>query len=307
MTTPETVGDGPVVDDTDDYTGYLDPEADTPDEDEAALVDDEPEEEEATPEAEEEPEEAPEAEAGDDVLVTLDGDEKVTLKDLKAGYFRQADYTRKTTELAQERKAVEATKATLTERTSVVETALQNLSGYLQGLIPPEPPLQLAQTDPGRYQYQRALRESAIAELGQLVSIKGQVDTHKQSVSEQDQRAYMEAEGAKLVKAMPHLTDPGKRAAFDASVKAAALEFGFSEDEVAATVDHRILRLVHYARIGQRAEANRNNAARRVVETPKEGKAKPSTVPARVVQNQRALRQLSKTGSLADAMKIDFD
>lgn len=307
MTTPETVGDGPVVDDTDDYTGYLDPETDTPDEDETALVDDEPEEEEATPEAEEEPEEAAEPEADEDVLVTLDGDEKVTLKDLKAGYFRQADYTRKTTELAQERKTVEATKAQLAERTTVVETALQNLSGYLQGLIPPEPPLQLAQTDPGRYQYQRALRESAIAELGQLVSIKGEVDTHKQSVSEADQRAYREAEAQRLVKAMPHLTDPGKRAAFDASVKAAALEFGFTEDEVAATVDHRILRLVHYARIGQKAEVNRNNAARRVVETPKEGKAKPSTVPARVVQNQRALRQLSKTGSLADAMKIDFD
>ncbi|MFN7882953.1 MAG: hypothetical protein ACK5PF_08055, partial [bacterium] len=137
----------------------------------------------------EEPDAEPAAE-DDSVLVALDGDEKVTLKELKAGYFRQKDYTQKTTEVAQERKTVEATKAAYAERNAVLETALQNLGGYLQGLIPPEPPLHLAQTDPGRYQYQRALRESAIAELGQLVSIRGQVDAHNQTVSEAEFREY---------------------------------------------------------------------------------------------------------------------
>ena len=252
--------------------------------------------------------EEPDAEPTDDddsVLVTLDGDEKVTLKDLKAGYFRQKDYTQKTTEVAAERKANEATKAALAERASVLETALQNLGGYLQGLIPPEPPLSLAQTDPGRYQYQRALRESAIAELGHLVSIKGQVDAHNQTVSEAELREYRDREQAALVKAMPALADPVKRVAFDQSVKSTAKAFGFTDEEINATADHRILRLVHFARLGQKAEENRNNAKKRV-ETPRMGKATPAVAPVNVA-NKKAMHALTKSGNWKDALRIDFE
>jgi hypothetical protein len=245
------------------------------------------------------------AEEDDSVMVTLDGDEKVTLKELKAGYFRQRDYTHKTTEVAQERKAAEATKAAYAERNAVLETALQNLGGYLQGLIPPEPPLQLAQTDPGRYQYQRALRESAIAELGQLVSIKGQVDTHNQAVSESELREYRDREQAALVKAMPALADPVKRVAFDQSVKTAAKAFGFTDDEISATADHRILRLVHFARLGQKAEENRNNAKKRI-ETPRMGKATPAIAPVNAASD-KAMRVLTKSGNWKDALRIDFE
>ena len=250
----------------------------------------------------------PEAEPTDDddsVLVTLDGNEKVSLKDLKAGYFRQKDYTQKTTEVAQERKVNEATKAALAERTSVLETALQNLGGYLQGLIPAEPSLHLARTDPGQYQYQQALRQSAIAELGQLVSIKGQVDTHKQHVSESEMRDYRDREQAALVKSMPALADPVKRVAFDQAVKSAAKAFGFSDEEVNATADHRVLQLVHYAQMGKRAEENRNNAKKRI-ETPKLGKAPASVAPVNVA-NRKAMHALTKSGSLKAALAVDFE
>ena len=252
----------------------------------------------------EEPDAEPAAE-DDSVLVALGGDEKVTLKELKAGYFRQKDYTQKTTEVAQERKAVEATKAALAERNAVLETALQNLGGYLQGLIPPEPPLQLAQTDPGRYQYQRALRESAIAEFGQLVSIRGQVDAHNQTVSEAEFREYRDREQAALVKAMPALADPVKRVAFDQSINATAKAFGFTDEEIDSTLDHRMLRVVHFARLGRKAEENRNNAKKRI-ETPRMGKATPAVAPVNVA-NKKAMHALTKSGNWKDALRVDFE
>lgn len=289
-----------IVDEQAEQGGDEDQFFDNPEDAVDALEDDDtPEGEPAADEAEAEPE------AEDDsVTVDLDG-EKVSLKELKAGYYRQRDYTQKTTEVAQERKAVEASKAQLAERTSVIETALQNLSGYLQNLIPPEPPLRLAQTDPGQYQYQRALRENAIAELGQLVSIKAPVESHKQAVSEAEAREYRTRETEALVKAMPMLADPVKRAAFDQSVKSTASAFGFSEAEIAATADNRVLRLVHYAKIGMKAEENRNQAKQRV-ETPKAIKVK-SAVPPVNVENKKAMHALSKTGSIKDAMRIDFE
>jgi hypothetical protein len=149
------------------------------------------------------------------------------------------------------------------------------------------------------------LRENAIAELGQLVSIKGQVDTHNQAVSEAELREYRDREQAALVKAMPALADPVKRVAFDQSVKVAAKAFGFTDDEISATADHRILRLVHFARLGQKAEENRNNAKKRI-ETPRMGKATPAIAPVNAAQ-EKAKRRHAQIGTIKSALAIDFD
>jgi hypothetical protein len=269
----------------------------------AALEDDENPAD-GQPEAEEDqPDPSPEDDSS--VFVDVDG-EKLTLAELKAGYYRQKDYTHKTTEVAEQRKQVEAIKASLSERTSVVETALQNLSGFLQNLIPPEPPLSLARTDPGQYQYQRALRESAIAELGQLVAIKGPVEQTKAAGSEAEFREYQAREQAELVKAMPALADPVKRTAFEQSVKNHAKAFGFTDQEIAATADHRVLRVLHYAAIGQRAEQNRAAAAKRV-DSPKPGAAVQTAKPVVSAEADKAKRRFYQTRSIKDATKLDFD
>lgn len=288
--------EGMAVDQADDFDGG--DQFDNPASDDEAIEGD------ATTDEEPVADEAGEESEGDDVEVTLDSGDRVSLKELKDGYFRAKDYTFKTTEVAQEREALKTSRAELTERTHVVETVLQNLSGYLESLIPPEPDLVLARTNPGEYQYQIAIRQNAIAELGRLVSMKGAVDDAKASFSEADYRDYKAKEAAALVKQMPALADPVKRTAFDNRVKAAAKEFGFSDDEIGQTHDHRILRLVHYAAIGRKAEENRRAASQRV-ETPKQAKAKSAPAPVNV-GNRKAMHQLAKTGSLKDAVKVDF-
>ena len=261
-------------------------------------------EDEAEPEEEPVADEADE-ESEDGVEVTLDSGDKVTLKELKDGYFRAKDYTHKTTEVANERKALEATKTELVERTKVIDTVAQNLQDYLQSLIPPPPALDLARTNPGEYQYQLALRQNAINELQQLGQMKGAVDDSQRAMSEADMRDYQAREAAALVKAMPALADPAKRASFDGLIKATAKEFGFTDEEVSQTHDNRILRLVHYARLGMKAEENRKNASRRI-ETPKVAKAPSARAPVNV-ENRKAMHTLAKTGSLKDALRVDFD
>lgn len=269
----------------------------------ALADDDEPEEQ---PAPEEDDDLAVEESAADDnVEVTLDDGEKVSLKELKAGYFRQKDYTHKSTENAQERKAVEAIKAEVSERATVMETALQNLATYLQNAIPPEPPRELAFTDPGRHYALTAQRQDTIAELSRILSVKGEVEGHKQALTEAEMREIKAQEGVALVKAMPELADPVKKAAFDGRVKAAAKQFGFTDAEIDATIDHRVLRMVELARIGQKAIENRKNAEKRV-ETPKIGKARTGQPPVHV-ENRKAMHRLAQTGSIKDALKVDFD
>lgn len=271
-----------------------------------ALADDEDASEE--PQAEEtEQEPEPDAEELDDedsVTVDLAG-EKVTLKELKEGYFRQKDYTHKTTEVAAERKAVEAERAQLVERQSFVENAVQNLSAYLERLIPEEPPLSLAQRDPGDYQFRKALRENALREVGELLQMRKGIDEQRSAAEEHNLKAYRDREQSALLKAKPELADPVKKLAFDQNIRAAAKSLGFSDEEINSTHDHRILQMVELAAIGKRAIENRNNAKRRV-ETPKEARVAPKPPPVNV-QNKKAMHALSKSGRLQDALKVDFD
>jgi len=247
-----------------------------------------------------------EFEDGDDVVVRLGDGEEVALGELKNGYFRQKDYTHKTEEVAEERKALAATREDYAKNAQSLQTAYSNLSQFLEGLIPPEPDIALAQSDPATYQYQTALRNNAIAEL-QKVSAAGQeVNNGVQNTYQQDLDRYKADEETKLVKAMPILKQPGRRAAFDAANEKTGLEFGFSKEEIEKTSDHRILRLVHYARMGMTAEQNRKNAGRRVAGKPNAGN-RPNTAAAKPSGNGSAMKRLAKSGSLEDAMAVDFD
>jgi hypothetical protein len=291
----------------DEAVAMLKDDSDVEEEPEEEASDDdteEPEDEEASEDEDGDDDDSEEPESEDDVTVTLDGGEQIPLSELKNGYFRQKDYTAKTTELANDRKAAEALREEYVTRQKSVETTLQNLSNYLQGLVPPEPSLSLAQSNPSQYQYERALRENAIAELGQVIQMQEEAVSEGQGFSAEEINRMKAAEQEKLVKAMPHLADPGRRVAFDAAVKETAQKFGFTEDEIAQTADSRILQLVHFAGIGKRAVENRANAKRRV-ETPKKGRTKASKAPP--ARNRQAMQRLSKSGSIDDALAVDFD
>lgn len=294
--------------DEDQETGSLEDEADEIDGE--TDIDDESQSEddlEPTDEDAEGGEDDEEADADDNVLVKLESGEEIALSELRSGYMKAKDYTHKTTELAQEREQVDQVRAAYGQRTQFVENVLSNLTTYLEKLVPQEPSLELAHSNPAEYQYQKALRENALGELGQLVQMGNNLGEAKQSYNQEDLAQYRTVEDAKLLKAMPQLADPSARAKFDKTVSETAAEFGFSEEEIAQTADARVKQLVHFARIGKRAIQNRNNAQKRV-ETPKKGKprrAAPGTV--KTVNARKARARLSKTGSLEDAMNIDFD
>ena len=115
--------DGSIVEAQEALLSLMDPEEATPETEEAQPAEDvesteetqdesleeEPEEEEEAEEAEEESEE-PDEEAEEELLyaVKVDGEEQeVTLDELMKGYSRQSDYTKKTQELSEGRKAIE--------------------------------------------------------------------------------------------------------------------------------------------------------------------------------------------------------
>lgn len=267
---------------------------------EALADDDEGDEPEAQePEAQEA--EEPEAE-GDEPAAD---EEAEADPEEEAGKLRMADYTRKTQELARERETVHAMRDDYTKRAQDLQTVYQRFQQFAEGLIPPEPPLQLAQSNPAEYQYQMALRHAAMQEIEGVFAVGKDLETQAQGFSEAELARYRDNERASLVKAMPELKDPAKLAQFDAAITEAAREFGFTDEEISQTADHRVLQLVHFARIGKRAEHNRKNAQRRIAEAPKKGTEARAAPPRN--RNAEAMRRLERTGSFKDALAVDFD
>lgn len=272
-------------------------------EDAAAALADDDEGEIAEEEAPEEPEAESEAEEPGGPLVTLSDGTKLSLDEVESGYLRQADYTRKTTEVAAERQRVSAYEAALTERAQTIDRASQRMVELVNMLIPPEPDAALARTNPAEYVHQKALRDQAMAEITGFLSVKDEAGQAVQALQAEQVQQQRQAENDQLVKAMPKLKDPTALAKFDAEVKAAAKGFGFDDAVIEATTDHRVRMAMYYAAIGQRAVANQQ-AAKRRVEAPKPGKPAQAVQP--VNKNLKAMRRLAQTGSFKDAMSIDF-
>ena len=145
-TTPEADEAEVLASDTTEETPSDAPEG----EDEGAV------EEEATAE-----EEAPQQTDPLDQIVTVkvDGKEQeVTLREALNGYSRTADYSRKTMELAEQRKAMQAEFQAVQEERQQYAQLLTALSGQLQSLQPAEPDWEtLYREDPLEYVRQKDL------------------------------------------------------------------------------------------------------------------------------------------------------
>lgn len=297
------------LDDIAENTDYYDPDEEQETgtleaDDESTFGDDETPEEGETAEDEELEGEPSEEEEPEDPVIDL-GEEQVPLSELKEGRLRQQDYSRKMAEVTDLRKEAETTRDQYTKNSAYVNSLLQNMTNWLEGVIPPEPDFQLSRTDPSEYQYQKALREKAMSEVAQVVQLSKQAQQSNQQVSQQQQAAIVQQHRAGLEKSFPHIKgSPEKLNAFVDSARKAATEFGFTEQEVANVTDNRILEAMHFAALGRRSVENRNNAKRRI-QAPKKGAGRPAA--ANGNSNQKAMQRLTKTGSLRDAINIDFE
>ena len=129
--------------------GLMEPEEEKPQEEEAQPTEEEesqPVEEDESFEEESEEEEAEEAEEESEetegeeeeelYAVTVNGEEvAVSLDELLSGYSRQSDYTRKTQEIANDRKEMETLQQQYNSQMSTIQQERQHYMESLQGII----------------------------------------------------------------------------------------------------------------------------------------------------------------------------
>lgn len=256
----------PTTETADRYEGMIDLDApdepDTPSEPSASEAD-EPAEPEAEPVAEGEGQpQAPEF-----ATIEIDGKEYNVPPELKDGYLRNADYTRKTQEVAEQRRQVEAVKAEaeamFTASTEVIQARADLLNAdkmlaryekvdwdaYEQQL-----PLD-AQSDWRKYQLLKEER----ANLAQNLSTQWNQRSEQQRIETQ-KRLQETANFAKK-------EIPGWSPEIDAKMTDFALGQGFTQSQLEQTLNPTMYKMLHLAWIGQQTITRTQSAPKPQAQT----------------------------------------
>jgi hypothetical protein len=238
-----------------------------------------------------------------DTIVTLKGGDQVPLEELKLGYMRDRDYRHKTQENANKGRALE-------EMTTRVTRTVDAVANYLAGMLPDEPQPALAIQRPDEYVRQKAIYDSALAQVNEIIRLANEPKEVGNKLSKDQEDEQIAFQDAKLAEAFPQTRkSPEERKKFFEQAFQTAREIGFSDEELKGQIDHRMFKLAHYARLGLEAEQAKSKAMAKVQSAPlAQVKAKQrASVNADVQKNRDAMKRLSKSGSLKDALLIDFD
>lgn len=244
--------------------------------------------------------EDPEAESQQEELIDLGNGEKVSKEELKKGYFRQADYTRSKQELANQRRAL-ADEATRIDRitNALVET--------VAGMIPPPPDVSLAMTNPSAFVAQKAQHEAALAELQKIFQLTEGTKETKAKVGNMETSELLQRENERLKERFPQTATPKGREQFFERAASAAIDLGFTPEELQNFTDHRMFAVAYYAKRGLEAEKAQKSAQAKVKNAPPVAPVRPLQGDRAASRNAELLKKLSKTGDLRTAMMIDWD
>jgi hypothetical protein len=236
--------------------------------------------------------------------VKVNGEEvQVTLDELRGGYLRTSDYTRKTQDLAAQRNTVAAE---LEQARSERAHYQQNLNAVLalhQQLAPQEPDwVALAEQNPAEYVRQRALHEQHYARQSALQAEQERLQQAQQMEESRLTAEQLQQEQQLLLEAIPQWKDEARAAQERKALIEFGLQTGFTADELSGVNDHRLVKVLRSAMLYQRAitKAKTGSAPQtRQMGSPRT--AAPGSGRPPVTDSTRARQRLAKTGTVEDA------
>jgi len=243
--TEETVDESMEVEETQDG----DDDGDEEEQDES-LGDDEVDEnttEDDEDEEDEEPEEAV-------YTIEIDGERhEVTLEELKRGHLRESDYTRKTQDLAAQRKHVEEEGAQLRqslEATAVIMNSALTASGDELAKFQNIDWQALQSEDAYEFGQQYAAYQLALAKREGLEQQASQLVHAQQQIMMESTAAKVAQEQQLLINALPDMADVQKGPALMQEIRSYATStLGLADSEVDSITDHRVIVALNKARL----------------------------------------------------------
>ena len=306
----------------------LTPEEETPEEEKAEpteVEESQPEEEDESFEEEEEEEaseEEDESESADEedeeelYAVTVDGEEVgVNLDELMRGYSRQSDYTKKTQQIAEDRREIESLQEKYNseieqiqaERNHYVEmlgNIIQQSSGELEKFTDIDWQ-SLKDNDPIEYVTKREEFREAQEKIQGAKQQQAQAQRAQQLEMNKVRQELVEEEKGKLAAILPEMGNKETRSAKVKEIQTYALGQGFTQEELDGLIDHRSVVVLDKARKYDEMQ-NANPKAKKLKNKPKVVRSGSGTTKKDSLKSRRndQMKRLRGTGHIDDASAL---
>jgi hypothetical protein len=151
------------------------------------------------------------------VYISIDG-QNYSAEDVRRGFLRQDDYTRKTQEIAQHRQTIQQEAQRIQAHEQELVGVLDIAVAALRDTLPAQPDMALLDTDPVAYSRQMAQHQAGVQRLQALAAQQQQVGQRQTAQQQEQTRQQQEQERRSLIEAqntlrqkMPALfTEQGK-------------------------------------------------------------------------------------------------
>ena len=283
-----------------------------------------PEEEGQAEEETEESEQSEEEEAEEEVELVAEEDLKYTIKvggeemevdidELKSGYQRQADYTRKSQALAEQRKGTEkiqSERLQLEQERQMYANGLQMLQEQQSAKLQDFDSVDwetLKQEDPYAYMIKKDEYRDAQERVSNAAQQQALIQQEQHTAAQKVRGQFVQQEYARLVAALPEWND--KDSTIKKDIQEYATSVGFRPEEINQLADHRsvlvIKKAMEFDKLTKKV-APKKKAVKKVPKVQKagRGKSKEDTATEELKKKRTRLR---KSGKQQDAASLFYD
>jgi hypothetical protein len=240
--------------------------------------------------------------------VKVDNEElEVDLDELIKGYSRTSDYTKKTQNLAEQRKAVESERTKIEEAAKLRDTYAQRLQVIEQMLTQPTEDLTaLKDSDPVGYAIKVAENMEREKQLAAVRAERESVQAKQVAENQERLKAHIAQEAERLRSAIPDFSDEVKGEVIRKEIRDYAKSVGWSDQELSQVYDHRAVLTLYRAMQFEKLQKSKPAVQKRVAEAPKS--LTPGVGSPRLDKDgemvKKLTKQLKQTGRPRDAAKL---
>jgi hypothetical protein len=233
------------------------------------------------------------------------GEEReVTLDELIRGYQLEADYTKKTQSLSEERKQVESERVRIQEANQLRDQYAERLQIIEQMLTqqPTENLEQLKETDPIGYAVKVAEQQQKDKQLQAVQMERFRIAQAQQAEQSEMLAKHVATEAEKLAQAIPDFADKEKGEPVRKEIRAFAKSIGWSDQELASVYDSRAVLTLYKAMQYDKLMQKNPEVQKKVSQAPKMLKAGASQQRSPDQEGiKKQKQQLKRSGRVADA------
>jgi hypothetical protein len=237
------------------------------------------------------------------------GEEKeVTLEELMQGYQLGADYTKKTQELAENRKAVEAEARAVQEAKQVRDTYAQRLQAIEQfltsGQDSQEDLAAMKENDPIGYAVKVAELTEKKEQLAQVRAEQQRIAQQQQAEQQQSMAQRVQQEAQKLSQVLPEFSDPAKGEQLRSEIRNYGKSAGFTDAELSQVYDSRHVLMLHKAMMYDKLQKSKPAVNKKVAQAPKMVKSGTKVKQGNADIRKKQMNKLKQTGKARDAAAL---